>query len=70
MSRRLRAALIAVAAAAVGCFVWSGRPWSAPDGQRDHVLSSAPDSRSSRGRPGPAGAVVAVRRFRWDPRPE
>jgi signal transduction histidine kinase len=30
MSRRLRAALIAVAATAVGCFVWSGRPWSAP----------------------------------------
>jgi signal transduction histidine kinase len=30
MSRRLRAALIAVAAAAVGCFVWSGSPWRAP----------------------------------------
>jgi len=30
MSRRLRAALIAGAAAAMICFVWSGRPWPAP----------------------------------------
>jgi signal transduction histidine kinase len=31
MSRRLRAALIAGAAAAMICFVWSSRPWPAPD---------------------------------------
>ncbi len=30
MSRRLRAALIAGAAATMICFVWSGRPWPAP----------------------------------------
>ena len=30
MSRRLRAALIAGGAAAMICFVWSGRPWPAP----------------------------------------
>jgi signal transduction histidine kinase len=30
MNRWQRAALVAGATAAVGCFVWSGRPWSAP----------------------------------------